>query len=76
MVLVEFEEILTKPLWAGIEKKHRINSQKGGTSKQVSYASERANKRASGPLLQSVFLVILAHSAMLLYSLNPPEFTH
>ena len=45
-------------------------------AQRVSGASEQANGRASGPVLQSVFLVILAHSAMLLYSLNPPEFTH
>ena len=29
----------------------------------MSGVSERANGRASGPILQSVFLVILAHSA-------------
>ena len=28
---------------------------------QVSSASERANERASGPVLQSVFLTVLAH---------------
>ena len=48
--------------------KHRINSHSiihfptsEGVS-EVSGASERANGRASGPILQSVFLVILAHS--------------
>ena len=33
------------------------------TSERVSGASERANGRASGPVLQSVFLIVLAHSA-------------
>ena len=32
-------------------------------SKWVSGASERANRRASGPVLQSVFLAVLDHSA-------------
>ena len=50
------------------EKKHRQNSHliihfptSEGVS-EVSGASERANGRASGPVLQSVFLVVLAHS--------------
>ena len=34
-----------------------------GGSEQVSGGSERANGRASGPVLTSGFLVILAHSA-------------
>ena len=37
-------------------------SKQGGASKRVSGASERANVRASGPVLQSEFLVILTHS--------------
>ena len=32
-----------------------------GLSERVSGASKRANGRASGPVLQSVFLVVLAH---------------
>ena len=35
-----------------------------GATERVSSASERVNRRASGPVLQSVFLVILAHSAL------------
>ena len=49
MVLVEFEEILTKPLWAGIEKKHRINSHlidHCPKSSGVSQVSERASEWA------------------------------
>ena len=38
-------------------------SEQCGASERVSGVSERANGRASGPELQSVFLVILAHSA-------------
>ena len=59
-------------------KKHRINSHPMShcptssevsevseqASERVSGASEQANGRAIGPVLQSVFLVILAHSAM------------
>ena len=39
----------------------RERSEQSGASKRVSGASERANGRASGPVLTSVFLVILAH---------------
>ena len=42
----------------------RERSEYCGTSKQVSGASERANGRASDPVLQSGFLVILAHSVL------------
>ena len=35
-----------------------------GASERVSGVSKRANGRASGPLLQSVFLVDLAHSIL------------
>ena len=38
-------------------------SEQSGASKRVSSASERAKGRASDPVLQSVFFVILAHSA-------------
>ena len=48
-----------RAIWARIGKKHRINSH-SPTSEGV---SERANRQASGPVLQSVFLAILAHSA-------------
>ena len=44
----------------------REQSEQSGASKQVSGASERANGRASGPVPQSVFLVILAHSGLAL----------
>ena len=50
-------------------KKHRQNSHlithfptSEGVS-EVSGASERANGRASGPVLQSVFLAVIDHSA-------------
>ena len=43
---------------AGLER-----SEQSGASERVSGASKRANGRASGPLLQSVFLVDLAHGA-------------
>ena len=56
------------------KKNHRINSlliiyfpTSKGVSK-VSGASERANGRASGPVLQSVFLVLLAHCASVVFS--------
>ena len=39
-------------------------SKQGGARKQVSGASKPANGRASGPVLQSVFLIILDHSAV------------
>ena len=38
-------------------------SKQSGASEQVSGASEQANGRASGQVLQSSFLIILAHSA-------------
>ena len=38
-------------------------SEQSGASERVSGASERANGRASGPVLQSVFLVVPAHCA-------------
>ena len=51
-------------------KKHRQNSNliiycptSEGASERVSSASERVNGPASGPVLQSVFLAVLAHSA-------------
>ena len=40
----------------------RERSEQSGGSKRVSGASERANGRASGPVLTSVFLVVLDHS--------------
>ena len=42
----------------------REQSEQSGASERVSGASERANGRASGPVLQSVFLVVLAHSVL------------
>ena len=53
-------------------RKHRINShpiihcpeQTSVPSEQVSGASERANERASGLVLHSVFFIVLAHSAV------------
>ena len=55
-------------------KKHRINShliihereneRSEQASERVSNASEQANRQASGPVLQYVFLVVLAHSGM------------
>ena len=38
-------------------------SEQVGASKEVSGASEQANGPVSGPVLQSVFLVLLDHSA-------------
>ena len=40
----------------------REQNKQSGASKQVSVERERANGRASGPVLQSVFLAVLAHS--------------
>ena len=37
------------------------SEQVSGTSKQVSGASEQANGQASGPVLQSLFVVVLEH---------------
>ena len=48
-------------------KKHRQNSHliiHCPTSEGVSKVSERANGRASGPVLQSVFLAVFDHSAL------------
>ena len=39
-------------------------SKQSGASDHVSGASERANGRASGPVLQSVFLAVYDHSAL------------
>ena len=39
-------------------------SKQGGASKQMSGASERVNGRASGPVLTSGFLIILAHNGV------------
>ena len=55
------------PTSSGVSKVSERASQRGekcGASKRVRGESERANRRASGQVLQSVFLVILAHSAM------------
>ena len=38
--------------------------EQSGASERVCGASERENGRASGPVLQSVFLVVLAHSEL------------
>ena len=40
----------------------RERSEQSGASKRVSGASERANGRASGPVLQSVFMAVFDHS--------------
>ena len=37
-------------------------SEQSGASKRLSGASERTNGRASGPVLQSVFLAVFVHS--------------
>ena len=39
-------------------------SEQSGASKRVSGARERANGRASGPVLQSVFLAVIDHSVL------------
>ena len=44
----------------------RKQSKQSGAGKRVCPASERANGRASGPLLQYVFLAVLDHSAVVL----------
>ena len=41
----------------------RERSEQFGASERVSGANERANGRASGPVLQSVFLAVIDHSA-------------
>ena len=43
----------------------REQSEQSGASERVSGASEGANGRAIGPVLQSVFLAVLDHSALL-----------
>ena len=50
----------------------RARAKQAVRSKQTSGVSERANGRASGPVLQCVFLVVPAHSAPLLHFLLPP----
>ena len=40
----------------------RERSEQSGASERVSGASEQANGRASGPVLQSVFLAVIDHS--------------
>ena len=49
----------------GVSKVSERASECGGASKRVSSVSGRANGRASGPVLQSGFFVILDHSAMI-----------
>ena len=44
----------------------RERSEQSGASEWVSSASEQANGRASGPVLQSVFLAVIDHSALFL----------
>ena len=59
-------------------KKHRQNSHliiPFPTSERVSEVSERANGRASGPVLTSGFLIILAHNALPFLSAHPPSKT-
>ena len=52
----------------------RERSEQSEASERVSGASKRANGRASGPVLQSVFLAVLDHSVLILQlaSSNPP----
>ena len=45
-------------------RRGREQSAQSGASKQVSGANKRANGRASGPVLQSAFLVVLDHSGV------------
>ena len=49
-----------------IKEKHRINSYliNHSPSEQSERASKRANGQASGPVVQSGFLIILAHSVV------------
>ena len=49
--------------WMGERSRACEQSEQGRASEWVGGVSERANRRASGPVLQSVFLVVLAHSA-------------
>ena len=51
----------------------RKRSEQSGASERVSGVRERVNRRASGPVFQSVFLVILAHSAVRKTPLHSPE---
>ena len=53
----------------------RERSEQSGASKRVNGASERANGRASGPVLLSVFLVVIDHSVMALFDPSP-DFIH
>ena len=48
----------------------RERSEQSGASERVSGASERANGRASGPVLQSVFLAVIDQSAYEVPSLS------
>ena len=48
-------------------------SEQGGASERVSGASERANGRASGPVLQSVFLAVIDHSVTIALTSVPPS---
>ena len=48
--------------WASKQMKGR--SEQGGANERVSSANDRANWRASGPVLTSGFLIVLVHSAM------------
>ena len=50
------------PTSEGVSSGGRKRSEQSGASERLSGASERANGRASGPVLQSVFLVVLSHS--------------
>ena len=45
----------------------RERSEQSGASERVSGASERANGRASGPVLQSLFLTVIDHSEYVLF---------
>ena len=40
----------------------REQGEQSGANKRVSSASEQANGRASGPVLQSVFFAVIDHS--------------
>ena len=55
--------------WASVRTSQRSGgcerSEQSTASERVSSASERANGRASGPVLQSVFLAVFDHSAHL-----------
>ena len=51
------------PPWSKMEKTTDKMAIESFTVSRVSGASERANGRASGPVLQSVFLAVIDHSA-------------